>query len=154
MNRDRNAEDADEVIVDRCLRDLAPRRAPATLEARVIAEIRRRADRPWWRREIAHWPGAPRAAVAAACAASAVLAWRAGAWIVAVIGGLSGHGGAVASWTRAAAGGLAAIHATLLIATVDLPPVWACAGLLIAGGLYAALLGLGALAYRALYLEV
>jgi hypothetical protein len=153
-NRNLDAADMNEAIVDRCLRDPPPRTAPATLEARVIAACRRRAARPWWRREIAHWPGVARAAIVAACAASAVPAWRASSWLLAGIGGLVGQGGAVASWTRAAAGGVAALRATLLLTSVDVPPLWACAGLLIAGGLYAALLGLGAIAYRALYLEV
>ena len=153
-DHDLNRGDPDEAIVDRCLRDLPPRTAPATLEARVMAELRRRAARPWWRREVAQWPLAPRAGLATACAASAVLAWRAGSWIFAGLGGLSGNGGALVSWVRGAARGIVALHSALSLFSAAMPPAFAWAGLLFAGGLYAALLGLGALAYRALYLDV
>lgn len=43
-----------ERLIHRTLRDLAPRRAPRTLEARVFAELERRAALPWWRQSYAH----------------------------------------------------------------------------------------------------
>ena len=153
-DQDLNRGDRDEAIVDRCLRDLPPRAAPATLEARVMAELRRRAARPWWRREVAQWPLAPRAALAAACAGSGVLAWRTGSWLFAGFGVLSGNGGAVVSWVRGAARCLVALHSALSLFSAAMPPAFVWAGLLFAGGLYAVLIGLGALAYRALYLDV
>ena len=42
------------------LRNLPDRKAPAGLEARVLAEISRRAALPWWRKSFAHWPVAVR----------------------------------------------------------------------------------------------
>jgi len=64
-----------ETRMTRLLRQLPDRRAPAGLEARVLAEISRRAALPWWRTSFAHWPLAARLAffVAAGAAAAAVV---------------------------------------------------------------------------------
>ena len=48
-------------LFERTLRDLPLRRAPSTLEARVLSELRRRASLPWWRRSFSHWPALARA---------------------------------------------------------------------------------------------
>ena len=53
-----------ERLVHQALGDLPRRPAPITLEARVQAEVARRAARPWWRKGFAHWPGPARAGFA------------------------------------------------------------------------------------------
>ena len=45
-----------EELLDRKLRDLPEREAPATLIPRVLAAIEARARLPWWRRSWWHWP--------------------------------------------------------------------------------------------------
>jgi hypothetical protein len=57
-----------EKIVDRLCKEQPSLIAPATLSARVIAEIERRAAKPWWRQSFTHWPVPVRAAFVAACA--------------------------------------------------------------------------------------
>jgi hypothetical protein len=46
--------------IHRALRELPPRRAPATLQERVFAELERRAALPWWRKSFLQWPIAAR----------------------------------------------------------------------------------------------
>jgi hypothetical protein len=58
-----------EKLIDRVCREQPALGAPATLSARVIAEIERRAALPWWRQSFTHWPIPARAAFVAACAA-------------------------------------------------------------------------------------
>jgi hypothetical protein len=58
-----------ERLIDRVCREQPVLGAPATLSARVIAEIERRAALPWWRQSFTHWPIPARAAFVAACAA-------------------------------------------------------------------------------------
>lgn len=56
------AESDLEQFIHRELRALAPRRAPRTLEHRVLAELERRAALAWWHRSYAYWPAWARAA--------------------------------------------------------------------------------------------
>jgi len=69
--------------VSRALREVPLRRAPPSLESRVLAEIGRRAALPWWRRSFARWPRPARAGFTVTCGAlvAALLAatwpWRA-----------------------------------------------------------------------------
>jgi hypothetical protein len=132
---------------------LPPRRAPATLESRVLNELQRRAALPWWRVSFAHWPAAPRVAFVLVCS---VLVGGT------ILGGVSAFVGTGAfneiariafSWAQpllaviASAGGLAA----LLIRVV--PPAWLYGAITFGTLLYVALFGLGAAAYRTLYLR-
>ena len=50
-----------ETLIERTLRAQPARRAPQDLQARVFAEIGRRAALPWWRNNFARWPLAARA---------------------------------------------------------------------------------------------
>ncbi len=131
--------------LDRTLRELPMRRAPATLESRVLGELRRRAALPWWRRSFAHWPLLARILFLAICGASIRLAFLGGATAAAGVRSLS--------WshqlgTLAASGGnLAALVARTA------PPPWLYEGVVVCGVLYAILFGLGAAAYRTLYLQ-
>lgn len=45
-----------EQAIHQALRSLPDRKAPVSLELRVLAEIQRRAALPWWRRSWTYWP--------------------------------------------------------------------------------------------------
>jgi hypothetical protein len=134
-----------ERLLDRALRDLPLRRAPPTLESRVFGELRRRAALPWWRRSFGHWPLLARAVFLVICGALIRLALLGDTTAVAGVRSLS--------WTRdiGAIMASAANIAELLAHTV--PPAWAYAGIAVYAGLYAVLFGLGAVVYRALYVQ-
>ncbi len=142
--------------VSSALRGFPLRRAPSSLESRVIAEIGRRAALPWWRRSFAHWPGPARVgfAVSSGLLVAALLAaawpWAPGAaWV--------GAGTrAAGSWLPWASSTLTLIDVTreLGSALVRVVPLdWLHAAMATGALLYAALFALGAVAYRTLYLD-
>ena len=139
------SHEAQERLLDRALHDLPLRRAPPTLESRVIRELERRAALPWWRRSFAHWPLLARAGFLVICVALIRLAFLGGATAVTGVRSLS--------WVREV-GGLAASGANLIAVLARIqPPAWAYAGIGVCAVLYAILFGLGAAVYRALYLQ-
>jgi hypothetical protein len=142
---DNQPHDRQESLFDRTLRELPPRRAPSTLESRVLRELERRAALPWWRRSFSHWPVPARAVFLAICLALIRLAFVGGAMAAAGVGSLT--------WARrfavlmVSAGNLAASLARIA------PPAWFYDGIAVCAVLYALLFGLGAAVYRTLYLE-
>jgi hypothetical protein len=150
---DRLQPDKLEQIVGYALRDLPQRRAPVSLESRVLGELQRRSAFSWWRRSFAHWPLLARSLLIVVCGALIGLTMLGGTWAVPVFQPLSDVGALSSSWVNpvssvlAFAGGLA----TLLERTI--PPVWFYVGFSVAVMLYLILFGLGAAAYRTLYLQ-
>jgi hypothetical protein len=151
MNK-RNAEQKLEQVLHQALSGLPPRRAPSTLESRVAGELAHRALLPWWRASFANWPVAARVMFILVCA---VL----GAGTI--LGGVSAYLGnhsfdeasaLLLSWAQpfltvvSSAGGLVA----LLVHVI--PPVWLYGIFGVGIFLYVTLFGLGAAAYRTLYL--
>jgi hypothetical protein len=147
-----SAPDPLERFVHRALRALPDQRAPQTLEHRVLAEIGRRAARPWWRQSFGHWPAAVRAgfllAAGAAAGVIAVGAVNVGtafeAWPVAgrLLGGFA--------WVASAGEGVRTLGGAVAALGRSIPSGWvfgAAAGL---AGAYAALIALGAASYRML----
>jgi hypothetical protein len=65
-----------EASIHRVLRALPDRKAPFSLEGRVLAELSRRAALPWYRKSFAHWPSSVRGCffVLAVAAAALVVA--------------------------------------------------------------------------------
>jgi hypothetical protein len=134
------------------LKGLPLRRAPRTLELRVVDELERRAALPWWRVSFTHWPAAPRVAFVIVCIALVAATFLGG--VVAFVGDRSFNEAAalVLSWVQpflavmSSAGGVA----TLLVRVI--PPLWLYGGMAFGIMLYLALFGLGAAAYR-LYLR-
>jgi hypothetical protein len=152
MNQDPPETDRLERLLDRTLRRLPLRRAPRSLEARVLGELDRRASQPWWRRSFAHWPQAARAGFAAAAAALAGLVLLGGSWLAMTLRTLEVAGPASA-WVRRVAA-VAGTAGNLAASLADaIPPGWLDLGLAAAVVLYACLFGLGAAAYRMLYLQ-
>ena len=145
--------DSLELLLERTLRELPMRRAPLTLESRVLGELQRRAALPWWRRSFAHWPLPARAVFIVICGALIRLAFLGGAAAVAGVRSLHESGALSLSWAReigvlmASGGNLA----TLLART--LPATWLYEGIAACAVLYAVLFGLGAAMYRTLYLQ-
>jgi hypothetical protein len=110
----------------------------------VLAQLTHRAALPWWRRSFAHWPIAARSGFVVVCAALIALALVGDSWTV--------WAGPTVSWLRhslailGAAGNFAAALAGVM-------PRWLNLVLTAAALLYAFLFGLGAAAYRLLYLQ-
>jgi hypothetical protein len=130
--------------LDRALRELPSRAAPGTLEARVLGELRRRATLCWWQRSFAHWPTPARVAfVVMAMGMTALVSL--GSQDAPDL--LSMLPLAQAMRLLAAATVLAAAPAHLV------SPAWMTAALTAGTLLYGTLFGLGAVAYRTLYLE-
>ena len=139
------SHEALERLLDRTLHELPLRRAPPTLESRVIRELDRRAALPWWRRSFAHWPLLARAGFLVICGVLIRGAFLSGATAVTGVRSLS--------WVREV-GGLTASAANLVAVLARIqPPTWAYAGMAVCAVLYAVLFGLGAAVYRALYLQ-
>ena len=137
--------DPDEALalLDQTLRELPLRRAPATLEPRVIGELQRRAALPWWRRSFAHWPLAARCVFVVICA-GLVLGALGGTAAVANVHSLS--------WLREAGGLLMSLGYVAALLEPAALPSWIYGGIGVCAVLYAVLFGLGAAVYRTLYL--
>jgi predicted anti-sigma-YlaC factor YlaD len=128
-------------------RSQPPRRAPASLEARVFAQI---SAQPWWRKGFVHWP-----------------VWARAAFLVASVGFVRLALAGVISLTNlvstADVADVDTFHRTgqAVSTTVSLgellfhaiPPVWLYAGAVVGFTLYAVLFGLGTFAYRTLYVQ-
>jgi len=145
-------EDTLEALVDRALEDLPQRRAPAALEMRINREIRRRAALPWWHRSFAQWSLPARAAFIAACVGVITLTMTGtvgsrDAHYAHLLGTWALDGKQAALSLLASADGAAALFARLV------PGEWLRVGLGLGVVLYVVLFGLGAAAYRTLYLE-
>jgi hypothetical protein len=151
MNK-HEAEQKLEQTLKQALGGLPLRRAPDTLQARVVGELQRRAVLPWWRVSFANWPVGARVAFVLICAALIAAT---------ILGGASAYLGGrpwneafalVLSWVHpflavvSSAGGLAAMLLRVI------PPLWLYGGLGLGIFLYVMLFGLGAAAYRTLYL--
>ncbi len=142
-----------EQVLNQAFKGLPPRRAPGSLESRVVNELARRALLPWWRVSFANWPVGARVAFVLIC----------GALVAAtILGGVSAYLGnrslneasaLVLGWLHpllvvmSSAGGLA----SLLVRVI--PPLWLYGTLGLGILLYVTLFGLGAAAYRTLYLR-
>jgi hypothetical protein len=153
MNKRIESEQKLEQVLHRALGGLPPRRAPSTLESRVANELGRRALLPWWRASFANWPVGARVMFVLVCAVLVA---------VTILGGVSAYLGdrsfveasaVLLSWAHpfltvvSSAGGLVA----LLVHVI--PPLWMYGILIVGTFLYVTLFGLGAAAYRTLYLR-
>jgi hypothetical protein len=139
-----------ESLVHRSLSEIPDRRAPRTLEGRVLAELHRRASLPWWRKSYAHWPAFARGAFFVVSAGFA-------AAVVAVLfnlirgAGMAEMGGAVSQRL----GSLALAQSLWNLAwqtgeTIlrSIPPLWLYGSLALLALCYATVVGVGATAYR------
>jgi hypothetical protein len=142
-----------ERLIDGVLKQQPPRRAPSSLEARVMAEIERRAALPWYRMSFLHWPLLVQAAFVLASLAlvrfaltgTVLLAGRVQSDpVVETITRPLGWAGSTAdAFSRAAR-----FCSTLFNA---IPSHWLYIGTALAITLYIAAVALSATAYRTLY---
>jgi hypothetical protein len=138
-----------EHFIQQTLRDLPNRRAPHTLERRVLAEIARRAALPWWRKSYAYWPAPVRAAFFVGSAAIAAL-------VVAGIFTLTRGSAGTETLGQIAAqlGGIRSFFETVFDKIVmivrAIPPLWLYGGIALIASCYLTLIGIGAVAYRTL----
>ena len=152
MSKHIDSEQKLERTLTQALKGLPLRRAPSTLELRVVDELERRAALPWWRVSFTHWPAAPRVAFVAVCIALVAATILGGVFAFAGDRSFDQAAALVLSWVQpflavmSSAGGVA----TLLVRVI--PPLWLYGGLALGIVLYVALFGLGAAAYR-LYLR-
>ena len=153
MNKRTELEQKLEQVLHQALSGLPPRRAPGALESRVVTELARRALLPWWRASFANWPVGARVLFVLVCAVLVAAT---------ILGGVSAYLGdrsfdeaaaVMLSWAHpfltvvSSAGGLVA----LLVHVI--PPLWLYGTLGLGIFLYVTLFGLGAAAYRTLYLR-
>jgi hypothetical protein len=144
-------EDRLERLLGDAMRGLPVKPAPRSLESRVLGELARRASQPWWRRSFGHWPAFARVGWVTACGVLVGITLLGGPWTTAV-SSLQGTG-AMSSWMRQAAA-ITGTVGNLVASLMDaIPATWLLLGLAGAALLYAFLFGLGAAAYRLLYLQ-
>lgn len=152
MNRKLSPEELEQLI-HRELRALPPRRAPRSLEGRVLAALEHRASLPWWHQSWSYWPAAVRAAF---------LAFATGISTAAVVAVTLFSRGASAEALSAQVGQRLQIFSQLYAAgawVADLtvrsfgaiPSLWLYGALAAIVALYATFFGLGAVAYRTIY---
>lgn len=142
-----------ERLVGQVLRDQPLRRAPASLEARVLGELAARARLPWWRRGFASWPAAVRVPVIAGCAVCVPLVWILSLWLASRVVSVTTHprlAGPLASLldTGHAA---ASFGATIAHVFQSIPREWLVGGMIATAAVYAILFALVAVGYSLLY---
>lgn len=135
-----------ERLIDQVLRDLPPRRAPRTLQMRVLAEIERRSRMAWWRNGFTYWPVTARLAVLMVSMVAASFVVTQVARVFAEL--------ASASWLTGVAQMIERMQiiAGALISVADSIPssvIWGVLALVTV--MYVALFGISAFAYRVLY---
>jgi len=142
-----------EKFINDTVRGLPPKRAPRSLESRVLAEIARREALPWWRRSWTYWPTLVKGGflvVSAATAAAMIMVFlqifRGGSF-AAVSASLSRPlEMAKAVWAACLALGSVGQDLVNIV-----PPVWLYSTLGAVAALYITVFGVGAAAYRTLY---
>ena len=147
-----NPPDHLERLIGSAVRGLPPRRAPRTLESQVLAEIERRLARPWWRMSYAYWPAPIRLLFLVACAALIALVVRASGWVIADVEPRALADLSLSGMAPAATSVSATIAAVSSVARI-IPPLWIYCGLGLVAAMYTALFGIGAAAYRTLYVD-
>jgi len=153
MNEHDEADQKLERLLDAALRELPLRRAPLSLESRVLGEIERREARPWWRLSFAHWPELARAGFVLACGGLIWLSTFMGIWPARIPGALQDPVALTVTWAREAAAFTGALGELVAALTRAIPPIWLSGGLAVSAVLYSVLFGLGIAAYRTLYLN-
>jgi hypothetical protein len=151
-----NLHESDEALqglLDRALRELPLRLAPATLEARVYNELERRAALPWWRRSFMHWPAAARIAFLVTSGALVTLVFVGGGAAAAGLRTLLESGAPSFAWAHQIAAFMVSAGNLLTLLARTLPLTWLYQSIVACAVLYAVLFGLGAVGYRTLYLQ-
>lgn len=139
-----------EQVIDRELRALPVRRAPAELLPRVLRAIAERERRPWWQKAFAFWPWPARFVflIGTSSLAAMVLYFTWGLSVGATLGGLADEAGEVMARLEFAQRLAHTIGGAIsaLVRASGAWVGWALAGL--AGACYLTTLALGTVWYR------
>lgn len=135
-----------ERLIHQALRDQPVQRAPAGFEAKVMAEIARRAIAPWWQGSFAGWPVAARLLFLIASVAFIKLGIEATSLVVAPL-----DPGTRSAALFAGVAWIPSLFAAIGAALRGLPSLWIYGGLTVIALLYLTLFGVSAAAYRTLY---
>jgi hypothetical protein len=142
-----------ESFVDELARGQPLRRAPPSLEARVLAQLAlQQTAMPWWRKGFTHWPLAPRVAFLIASYGFVRLTIAGVMSLIAFVGSREVAGTAI-SWVHWSAEALSATASMCSLIVHTIPTSWLYGMAFCAFALYALLFGLGTVAYRTLYVE-
>lgn len=118
----------------------------------MLAEIERRLARPWWRMSYGHWPAPVRLLFLIACAALIALVVRASGWVISDVESRALTDLSLSSMAPAATSVSATITAASSLVRI-IPPLWIYCGLGLVAVMYTMLFGIGAAAYRTLYVD-
>ena len=143
MSADRNRHDEIERQVTRALQEQPARRAPSTLERRVLAQIEAGATAIGWRRGFAHWPMAARIVFLAASVGVVKVALLVAMWLSTPL-----DSPAVSVQLPSQISWLQTLFVAIGNAAHTVPSLWIHAGIAILALMYVALFGIGASAYR------
>lgn len=146
MSPNEQREQQLERLIDKALRDQPLRRAPDSLEAKVMTEIARRQAAPWWRGSFAGWPVLARLLFLIASAGFAKLFLNATTLVVAPLDPAT-RGTALfadVAWMHS-------LFAAIGAAARAVPSLWIYGALAVIAILYLTLFGVSAAAYRTLY---
>jgi hypothetical protein len=142
-----------ESFVDQLVRGQPLRRAPRSLERRVLAQLAlQQRALPWWRKGFSHWPLAARAAFLIASYGFVRLAIAGVMSAVTFVGSREAAETAI-SWAHSGATALAATVSMCSFVVRTIPASWLYGMAACGFALYALLFGLGTVAYRTLYVE-
>jgi hypothetical protein len=143
MSADRNRQDELERQVTHALQGQPLRRAPGTLERRVLAQIESGAAAIGWRRGFAHWPVAARVGFLAASVGVVKLALLLGTWLATPLDSpaVSVQLPSQVAWLQTLIVAIGSVVRTV-------PSLWVHVGIALLAIMYAALFGIGASAYR------
>jgi hypothetical protein len=140
-----------EQLVGGVARAQPARRAPASLQARVFAQIAsQQVQLPWWRKGFAHWPLAARALFLIASYGFIRLAIAGVVSVVDFVRSSNVVGVETLQRTGEAVSATVSLGSLVLHA---IPPLWLYGGAAFGFALYAALFGLSTFAYRTLYVQ-
>jgi hypothetical protein len=146
MSSDHERQEELERQLTRTLRDQPLRRAPDSLERRVLAQLEAGAAAVTpWRRGFAHWPVAARVAFLAASVGFVKVALSIAVWLSTP---LDAHGSSFnlpsqIAWVQTLFTAIGSVARTV-------PSLWVHAGIALFAIMYLALFGVGASAYRTL----
>jgi hypothetical protein len=140
-------------FIHETLRSQPDRRAPRSLESRVLAAIEARASLPWWKQSFAQWPVAARCVFILLSGSLVKVALMATVWAV---GGFQASEFVNAfatqiAWVETIRGAIRGTGESFAILFRNIPPLWLYGVLACVAGLYATLFSLGATAYRTLF---
>jgi hypothetical protein len=148
----RSPEDL-EKLIHQTLRALPDRRAPHSLESRVLTAINRQAALPWWRQSFLQWPMLVRCGFILVSGGLVKVALMAAVWVLAGFDGAQFTDAFATpyAWFQQAEAVFGGVTGFFTLLFRNIPPLWLYGGLAFLASLYAMLFGLGAAAYRSLY---